>query len=394
MPDPFRPAQTPDPGHQMKSDLYGRFRLRHMGPLAALGVPEFRAEALRASWQTSIARFKPRTRAGYDAVVERFLVFWGRQDLRPVQKQDVIRFIGTEAAICGHLGQINFPRNPGYYCGKGIYRFSPTLPAACEESCPAYSPRHPLAIDHVFKALDSFFGHLSSRDCISQNFIPDLAKEYARTTRHERDLVARRVPLLSEVIWLIRGTVHPVRRAVYMLLFKTGFRNHEVLLVSRHVGSIDLDNGYVRIPVPTDHDAPSKRRGKSNRTGIIDAELDTSLRAALDYVHDFFPTATGYGYALVGNGGKPLGERIINQWLREDTVRLGLVKDPKNKSDRITAHCARHFFTTQLTKNKCPPDYASILRGDLIAASRGDYISLPEEDLRREYLARFPTFGI
>jgi integrase/recombinase XerD len=316
----------------------------------------------------------------------------GQTPIQSVQETNVWGFIDREMAVCGSLRTLTIKRIEGVTCKAKLFKRTRQVPATCSALCPKYVPRNPSVIHHALKALNSFFRFLVRRGHVSHNFLPEVAREFSRDYPLRKFLKKRRQPTLEEVRLLVSKTVHPTRKMFYALVAKTGFRIHEALLLTED--SIDFQARTIRIPVP--ESGPNKRRGK--RLGFVDDELMAVVRSGLDYragllarrLPERRPKAL-----FIGDNGRPVSPNLVDtDWLREDTVRLGLVGDPLDPEERITAHCLRHFFTSALMRRKCPETYIHHLRGDVIKDIIGTYHDPSEQELRAVYFEYFPTIGL
>lgn len=126
-------------------------------------------------------------------------------------------------------------------------------------------------------------------------------------------------------------TFHGIRaRTLLALLYDTGIRVGELVRID--VGDLDLESGTVRV------------HGKSRRDRRV--PISGKLRATLwTYLKRWRPAGALTPRLFTSEGGEPLLENAINQWLRRAVRQAGLV------GVRVSPHVFRHSFATSYLRN-------------------------------------------
>jgi len=85
---------------------------------------------------------------------------------------------------------------------------------------------------------------------------------------------------------------------------------------------------------------------------------------------------------------------LPNQIIQHHGAKLGLHNtDPDAPLEqRLTCHCFRHFFTTQLYQKGMSPEHIKWLRGDSLSREAWQiYLHIDPEDVRTEYFRCIPS---
>jgi integrase/recombinase XerD len=94
---------------------------------------------------------------------------------------------------------------------------------------------------------------------------------------------------------------------------------------------------------------------------------------------------------FVTSHGTRISYATLNNRLRVYAELLGYHHpDSSDLQDRFTAHCFRHFFTTELINSGMPRDFVKELRGDSRSETIDIYRHITKEELKREYLEHMP----
>jgi integrase len=163
------------------------------------------------------------------------------------------------------------------------------------------------------------------------------------------------------------------------MLAKTGMRREELLML--HDKDLNIDEWIIKAPVT------GKRL--EFRPLFLD---DESMLVILDYLDWRDEYASSEFLFVSPNTGDKLHRDYPNHYLRKVGLQLG-IHDPAGPLDhRLTSHCWRWFFTTQMHRAKMDEQYIKYLRGDVLGsrAAWEGYLNIDTELLRLEYLRCVP----
>jgi len=166
------------------------------------------------------------------------------------------------------------------------------------------------------------------------------------------------------------------------LLFKTGLRRKEVRELD--VTSVDLPNLTIRV----------RGTGKrSNEIIYFDDEMEALFKKWLKQREKM--DTKGDTALFLNRSGKRLGLGSIDNLFRKYATATGL-NNPKSKriEDRLSPHCARHFFTTWMINENMSREILAQLRGDITGGTMGVYYHPTLKEMKDAYLARVPKFGL
>ncbi len=231
--------------------------------------------------------------------------------------------------------------------------------------------------------LSSFYEFLEDEEYIMKSPVPKFRRKYlSKTFRNGSNGQKRQIIDLSQMRILIGSILDPQDRAMYTLLAKTGVRAQE--LMSIDVSDMSLDDLSITL----------KPTGKRKIMMVyFDFETKNLLRRWVDMRGEI---ASKEEKALfVTNNGTRMSHTILNKRLKLYADLVGL-HDPESSDleKRFTAHCFRHFFTTELLNSGMPRDYVKELRGDSRSETIDIYHHLTSIELKRSYLQHIPQFNL
>jgi integrase/recombinase XerD len=98
---------------------------------------------------------------------------------------------------------------------------------------------------------------------------------------------------------------------------------------------------------------------------------------------------------FMNNHGRRLSHPGINTVVREAAIRVGLHNHESDRlEDKFTPHCCRHWLVTQLLRAGMPRDQVKWIRGDAMREAIDLYNHIDPEDVKGNYLACIPKFGV
>ena len=237
---------------------------------------------------------------------------------------------------------------------------------------------------NYFSALSSFYEYLLFEGIVTHNPIVLFRKRYLHTYKTDRRPDKRKLLTVEEMARLIDSMMDPRARAIAMVLAKTGVRKGE--LIAMDIDDINWDDYSITL---------KKKAKRSNRTVFFDEECAWALKRWLR-LREQLGIDEGCRALFVNyNSRKRIDKNRVYESIVKPATALGLNNPNSDKlSDKVSPHVFRHWFTTWLLRNGMPRDYVKELRGD----SRGDaidiYNHIDMEDVRKEYIACIPKFGI
>ncbi len=231
-------------------------------------------------------------------------------------------------------------------------------------------------------ALSCFYDYLVFQNTIKSNPVTPIRKRYLSAYKTDGEKHTHKLVSVEEAARLIDSMVDIRDKAMMLLLFKTGIRRNE--LVSLDIDCIHWEDQSILLK-------PAKKR--SNRTVFYDNEAAYYLRRWLSVREE---RALDSEKALfVNNRGVRLKQDGVEAVIVKAAIRIGLHdRNSSRMEDHFSPHCARHFFTTYLSRSGMRREYIQFLRGDAIKEAIDIYFHINPEDVRREYLAHIPQLGV
>jgi integrase/recombinase XerD len=232
-----------------------------------------------------------------------------------------------------------------------------------------------------FSALTNWFDFLVESGEIEINPIPPLKKRYLNA--YKDDTQQRQIITVDQATKMVRSTIDTRDRAILLLLLKTGIRRNE--LVTLDLEDVDLPGQKITLK-------PTNKR--SNRIVFFDHEAARSLARWISARETRYKKKEEKALFLSVRGTR-LQKSAVGNLVREAAERVGLYdRSSKKLEDKFTAHCCRHFLTTQLLRNNMRREYVQWLRGDSIKQAVDIYFHINPEDVKQSYLACVPELGV
>ena len=228
----------------------------------------------------------------------------------------------------------------------------------------------------ILGAVTEFLVFTNERD---RNPVPSFRKRYLRRYKSKMGAkVPRFCPSLELTSTIIRTSLTEMERTIHMFLAKTGVRRMSIL--SLNVEDIDLVRKTIRL------------RDKTKRSTLL-LPVDNELLIQIEmWLHErrFMAADELSGPFLVNNRGQRIGENSFGNILTNAGLRHGVHDSAAGKHEidkKFTAHCYRHFFTTQMRRSGCPERILAYLRGDAPSSIRDRYDHLDFEEIELHYNA-------
>jgi len=232
-----------------------------------------------------------------------------------------------------------------------------------------------------FSSLSTWFTFLAEEGKIAQNPIPAIQKRYLKSYKDE--IRQRQLISVKDAAKMVKATIDTRDRAILLVFFKTGIRRNE--LISLDLDDVDLENQSMLLK-------PTAKR--SNRLVFFD---DETARALTRWIKSREKREIKEGEkALFTNyqGGR-LHRVSISEIVRNAAMRADL-HDPESDrpEDRFSPHACRHWLVTHLLRAGMPRDHVKWIRGDAMREAIDIYNHIDPEDVKRNYLACIPKFGV
>lgn len=237
-------------------------------------------------------------------------------------------------------------------------------------------------IQHRLAALSSFFEFFLYEGNIENNPVTAVRKRYLACYKTDSEKGVRQSISIEQASSLAGSIMDPRDQLILVLLLKTGVRRNELL--SMDIDDINWKNNSIRLK-------PTKKR--SNLTVFFDGETAHLMKRWLAVREARCRSDTRALW--VSTWGERIDKGAVAHLIRKAALRVGLHDASSNRSeDHFSAHCCRHFFTTQLYKSGMSREHIMWLRGDAPLSAFDGYLHLNPEDVRRNYLAHIPQLGI
>lgn len=239
------------------------------------------------------------------------------------------------------------------------------------------------SIRRYFAGLHAFYDFLVFMDYMTANPISSAFRKYYLTPYKNHDVSQRRQCIsLQEAQKLVTSILDPKGRCIVVLFLKTGLRLGE--LARLDIKDIDMENKTIRI----------KRTAKrSNEIVYFD---DETVHVLTRWLKQRSETAETNALFL-DRFEKRLSPGAIERIVNKHAVVNDLHDPASNRHDlevRLTPHCLRHFWVTQLLEKDMPKDYVEELRGDAIRDAIDIYYHIRQKKIQDAYLRCAPQFGL
>ncbi|SFM90435.1 tyrosine-type recombinase/integrase [Methanolobus profundi] len=240
--------------------------------------------------------------------------------------------------------------------------------------------KRPSTIQRDFSAISGLYEYMRFMDLVTNNPVLQIRSRYLEKN-YEPD--RRFIPELQDMKRLLRAIQHDedeMIREVAMIstLAKTASRRGEYLELKEEDIDLERDEIYW----------PSKKKRRI-RLGFIDNELHNILEEYLEWRAPRAKT----DYLWISNRGGRIHKDDTNNILAYYAEPLGLHNPNGPLHKKLTCHCLRGFFTTQMQRAGMQEVYIKWLRGDSLKKKTwaSNYIEFDPELVRKEYLSCVPA---
>ena len=236
-------------------------------------------------------------------------------------------------------------------------------------------------IKRDFAAISGLYDYLMFCEKVRVNPVDQVRKRYLNQPEMPE---SRQIPELQELRQLIRS-IEPesiLERTIVTFLAKTAGRKGEFLALRKD--DIDLRKDMIYWP--------SKKKRKI-RLGFIDPELHDLLEQYLIWREEQKPKSD---YLWISTTGYRIHKDYVNAVIQHYAKPLGLHDHHGPLHTRLTSHCLRGFFTTQMQRAGMQEVYIKWLRGDSLKKKTwaNNYLEFDPELVRKEYLSCVPELII
>jgi integrase/recombinase XerD len=233
-----------------------------------------------------------------------------------------------------------------------------------------------------FTALSGFCDYLIWEGMAQANPVPPFRKRYIRQYKSQYD-PERKLISVEEMAMLINSVLDPRDKAILALLAKTGVRRAELIRID--LDDIDWLNQSIQLK-------PHPKR--SNCTVFFDDETSRVLRRWVQVRQNHHIEPRCKALFINAQGGRLKRNGVYNMATKY-AASVGLHNPKSNRmEDRLTPHCFRHWFTTNLRRNGMRREMIQELRGDARNEAVDIYDHIDKKELKRAYIAAVPILGI
>ncbi|WP_052402726.1 tyrosine-type recombinase/integrase [Methanococcoides methylutens] len=222
-----------------------------------------------------------------------------------------------------------------------------------------------------YAALNTFYDFLIFEKLIRKNPIPEFRKRYLSHVMKISQGEKRQIISVQDMKDLLHQANDLQERALITTLAKTGLRRGELL--DLQAKDIDLDKQEIRL----------KDKAKRSRTVVfMDEELSKIMEEHLSWREC---NAQSHWLWISSRGGR-IHKDDPGRIIAKNALALGLHQHGGPLEQRLTCHCFRHFFTTELFRAGMDPQYIKWLRGDSLQKEAWQiYNHIDPEHVREEY---------
>lgn len=222
-----------------------------------------------------------------------------------------------------------------------------------------------------YAALNAFFDFLIFEGLVSKNHIPAFKKRYISHLIKINQGETRQIISIKDMRRLLKQP-NDIRDITMMLtLAKTGLRRGELLDLTHK--SIDMDKNTIRVP---------DKVKRSRQILFIDQELHDTL---VDYLQWRNEHARSKWLWISQKGGR-VHKDYPGKVIAACGQKIGLHDPDGALEERLTPHCFRHFFTTELYKGGMDSQHIKWLRGDSMQKETWQqYNHIDAETVRTEF---------
>jgi site-specific recombinase XerD len=228
---------------------------------------------------------------------------------------------------------------------------------------------------HYFMVISDFYEFLLMKKLMSINPVSNgFKKRYIHP--YKEDSERRRILTVDEARRLVKTTVPLREKIVVLTMLTTGMRRNE--LSSLDIDNLDLPNSTIRV---------KKVKKRSNRVVFID---DPTRLMMVKWVVRRAKLAKNTKALFLDSLGRRISPDSVNTIFKKYGEACGLHNPDSDELDqKLTSHCARHFFSNYLVEAGMSDRYVGFLRGDKPPGSIGPYHHPLPGRVKEVYMALF-----
>ena len=237
----------------------------------------------------------------------------------------------------------------------------------------------------IFSQLNSLMEFLVFHEMADYNVVPAFRKRYLRSYKaSSTPSTRRRAPSDEELAAMIYSIPDSRDRAIHMLMAKTGISNKD--LRELDIGDVDLAGKWVT----------SKQQDKrSTRMHPMDEECADVLESYFRSLPSY-PRREGEQALFTNRDGGRLIRKSVTRIVHKHAQRAGLHDPEADRTEqhrKFGPHHYRHWFTTALSRNGCPPRIIRELRGDSPSEAMDAYDHITLDELQEQYVTHIPRLA-
>lgn len=226
-----------------------------------------------------------------------------------------------------------------------------------------------------FISVNALYEWMKYEGMVKENPIPPFRKRYLprRSVKEKRQDIS-----VDDAKRILKRMGHILDLAIHTVYAKTGMRRAE--LFELKVQDLKLDKWQINGPIT----------GKRIDYRPLFLDIET-MDIMLDYLDWRDEYATSDYLFISRTSGQKINKDYPGSALRKIGGELGIHKTDGALEEKLTPHCWRRFFTTQLHRAGMDPEYIKYLRGDVMEQEAWQiYNAIDPEDVRFEYLEKIP----
>lgn len=222
-----------------------------------------------------------------------------------------------------------------------------------------------------FAALNAFYDFLIFEEMIKKNPIPDFRKRYLSHVMKISQGEKRQIISVKEMKDLLHQATEIQEKAIITTLAKTGLRRGELL--DLQAKDISLDKQEIKL----------QDKAKRSRTIVF---MDDELTMVMEQYLSWRAYKAKSDWLWISQRGGRIHKDDPGRIIAKYAARIGIHEHGGPLEQRLTCHCFRHFFTTELFRAGMDPQYIKWLRGDSLQKEAWQiYNHIDPEKVREEY---------
>ncbi len=238
---------------------------------------------------------------------------------------------------------------------------------------------NPKTLRAYFSAINQYYEFLIFTKQIAANPVPSFIKRYlSRIKQQYNSDNSFQVISFDDMRKLVNLDMPILDRAILFTLAKTGVRRGELIAMDRE--DVNLDKREIILK-------PKAKR--TNRLVLFDEEAELVLRAYLEWRDKDTKSNALFVYHSIFYWSDALirvNKDYINEIVARHGEKLGLHNANASLNQKLTPHCFRHWFTTQLRRGGMPREFIKELRGDCLKDAFDIYNHIDLSELKESYL--------